>query len=431
MPLLSPSDAAPLAQTPIAAPGFALRCLIRQMHQQLAAANRALNLQLWDGGIRRLGVGAPTCTLRIADPRLPMQLLVGRRSLTLARAYREGRIEILGDLCDALALRRVLDGRPRPVSMARPSGVLGRLARAWQGGRVHHRDGDAKAIRTHYDLSNDFFALWLDSQRLYSCAYFIDPGDSLEQAQRQKMDLICRKLRLRPGERLLDIGCGWGALLLHAVRHYGVRGHGITLSPAQHAFVRARIAEEGLGERVEVELRDYRDLPADARYDKIASIGMVEHVGLRNVPLYLAAVHRALKPGGLFLNHGITHDEEGWHRSTEARFINTYVFPEGELDCISSLQLAMERTGFEIQDVEALRRHYALTLRHWLGRLEARSAEAQALVGAATYRTWRLYLAGCALVFEEGGTGIYQVLLSRRGAEPALPMTRHDLYASA
>lgn len=277
-------------------------------------------------------------------------------------------------------------------------------------------------------MSNDFYALWLDAERVYSCAYFKTAEETLDQAQQNKLEHICRKLRLQRGERLLDIGCGWGALVCWAARHHGVRAHGITLSQAQHDFAQQRIAGEGLQALVTVELRDYRDLQGEAVYDKVASIGMFEHVGLANMPTYLAAVQRVLRPGGLFLNHGITHDEEGWNRTVATDFINRYVFPDGECDCVSNIQLGMERAGFEIQDVEALRRHYALTLRHWVQRLEANRDAALREVDEPTYRVWRLYMAACALEFEAGGTGIYQILASRRGAETSLPLTRHDLY---
>ncbi|SPE24088.1 putative fatty acid methyltransferase (fragment) [Burkholderiales bacterium] len=210
---------------------------------------------------------------------------------------------------------------------------------------------------------------------------------------------------------------------------YGVRAHGITLSQQQFDVARQRIAAQNLQDRVEVELRDYRDLQGDGVYDKIASVGMFEHVGLANLPVYTATVQRVLRPGGLFLNHGITHDQEGWRKTVETQFINRYVFPDAELDTVSNIQQGMERAGFEIHDVEGLRMHYALTLREWVRRLEAAHDEAVRMVGEAAYRIWRLYMAGCALEFENAGTGIYQILASRRGAAALpVPLTRRDLY---
>ncbi len=265
---------------------------------------------------------------------------------------------------------------------------------------------------------------------VYSCAYFEQPGDDLDQAQQAKLDHICRKLLLQPGERLLDIGCGWGALVIHAARHYGVHAHGITLSRHQLELARQRIAQAGLQDCVTVALRDYRDLQGESIYDKVSSVGMFEHVGLKNLPVYFGAVHRLLKPAGLFLNHGITHDVEGWNKTLSTEFINHYVFPDGQLDTVSNIQRVMERATFEIADVEALRPHYALTLRRWVSRLEQHHAEALQYVSESTYRIWRLYMVACALEFESGEIGVYQVLASKRTASrTSLPLTRRHMYA--
>jgi cyclopropane-fatty-acyl-phospholipid synthase len=295
--------------------------------------------------------------------------------------------------------------------------------------KAHSRTENREAIQFHYDLSNEFYGLWLDQSMVYSCAYFQQDDDSIEQAQRAKLDHICRELLLRPGDDFLDIGCGWGALLTHAARHYGVRAHGVTLSQRQLELARERIAQAGLEARVTVELRDYRDLHGAAVYDKVASVGMFEHVGLKNLAVYFATVQRLLKPSGLFLNHGITHYLEGWDKKTlSTEFSNRYIFPDGELDTVSHIQRGMERAGFEIADVEALRPHYAKTLRHWVGRLEQQHAQALQYVNEATYRVWRLYMAACALEFESGEIGIYQLLASKRAAGAAsLPLTRGHL----
>jgi cyclopropane-fatty-acyl-phospholipid synthase len=295
--------------------------------------------------------------------------------------------------------------------------------------KAHSQKENRDAVSFHYDVSNNFYALWLDEAMVYSCAYFQQPGDDLEQAQQAKLDHICRKLLLKPGDRFLDIGCGWGALVMHAARRYGVRAHGITLSRRQLKFAQQRIAQAGLRDRVTVELRDYRDLQGDCAYDKIASVGMFEHVGLKNLPMYFSTVHRLLKPAGLFLNHGITHDLEGWNKTLSTEFINRYVFPDGQLDTVSNIQRGMERARFEIADVEALRPHYALTLRHWVSRLEQHHTQALEYVSESTYRVWRLYMAACALEFESAEIGIYQVLASKRAAGPApVPLTRRHMY---
>jgi cyclopropane-fatty-acyl-phospholipid synthase len=402
-------------------------------------------LRLWNEQSKNLGVGDPSFTLVLRDPALLRRLVTTRSPVLLADAYFRGQLDVEGDLYHALALKGHFEALRitwreklwmlREVwRMPRAAGQGAGPAHASPGreahgfGRRHSRRSDRGAIAFHYDVSNEFYALWLDSRRVYSCAYFEAQGDTLEAAQCAKLELICRKLRLAPGDRLLDIGCGWGALVIWAARHHGVTAHGITLSTSQLEFARQRIAEEGLAGRVTVELLDYRDLPGRARYDKVASVGMFEHVGLKNMAGYLATVDRVLRPGGLFLNHGITHDEEGWNRTVATEFINRYVFPDGELDCVSNILLGMERAGFEIEDVEGLRRHYALTLRHWVRRLEDNRAAALQQVDETTYRVWRLYMVACVLEFESGGTGIYQILASRKGADPALPLTRRDLY---
>lgn len=420
----------------------ALRILKRLLHGLVVA----VELRLWNERSHRVGEGSPAFTLVLRDPMLLRRLVTARSPLPLVDGYFRGQIDVEGDLYSALALKAHFEDLALPwrdklallldawrlPSRARAFHAADRLKRlARRFTAPHSRHSDRQAIAFHYDVSNAFYALWLDAERVYSCAYFETPADSLDLAQRNKLEHICRKLRLQADERLLDIGCGWGALICWAARQHGVRAHGITLSRAQHDFVQQRIAAEGLQGRVSVELRDYRDLEGVAVYDKVASIGMFEHVGLANMPLYLGTVQRLLRPGGLFLNHGITHDEEGWNRTVATEFINRYVFPDGEYDCVSNIQLGMERAGFEIQDVEALRRHYALTLRHWVQRLDARREAALREVDESTFRVWRLYMAACALAFEAGGTGVYQILASRRGAEVALPLTRRDLYLPA
>lgn len=402
-------------------------------------------LRLWNE-VLHVPAAEPEFTLVVNDAAMLRQLVFERSPLLLAQAYFAGQLDIEGDLYCALGLKRhfqsmkltwrdkaamLRDALLLPVdgkaSLKPNAGLVSRAARRFT--HRHTRASDSAAISFHYDVSNDFYGLWLDKERVYSCAYFDSPTDSLDSAQRNKLEHVCRKLHLKPGERLLDVGCGWGALVCWAAREHGVIAHGITLSRRQLEYARERIRAERLEGRVTVELRDYRDLDGQLTYDKVSSIGMFEHVGLANLPDYYKTVRRVLKPGGLFLNHGITHDEEGWGRSLATEFINRYVFPDGELDCVSNIQLGMERAGFEIHDVEGLRPHYALTLRHWVRRLEAQRLAAVTEVGEATYRVWRLYMAACALEFEAGGTGVYQILASNRhGGTWPVPLTRADLY---
>ena len=408
----------------------------------------SLGVRLWDGIPFSLGHDSHAATLVIKNVKLFRKLIWRPDPLRLVEAYFFGEFDIEGDLYAFLkqsvhlqSLRFSMHDRismlfsalfPKSTSAFVPQNnatirytkpVVARLK------REHSKTFNRQSIAFHYDVSNEFYRLWLDEERVYSCAYFTNTDESLEQAQRNKLDHICRKLRLKTGERLLDIGCGWGALICWAAQHYGVYAHGITLSRQQYEYTQAKIRDLGLEKQVTVELRDYRDLPSDAAYDKVSSIGMFEHVGLKNLPTYTAIVQRVLKRGGLFLNHGITDNENGKQKSVGTEFIKRYVFPDGELDSLSNVQRVMEQTNFEICDVEALRCHYALTLRHWVNRLEAQHTEALTHVSEATYRVWRLYMAGCALQFERGAIGVYQILaVNGREGCADLPLTRHDLY---
>ena len=421
---------------------------VRIFHRLLRGYGGSAALRLWNNTLHASSDTSPTFTLVLRDPALLRRLVFDRNPVLLADAYFSGGLDLEGDLYSAISLKTHFEGLSlswrdkfallrdawrlpaRTEADLKPAHTLAsRIARRFS--HRHSRDSDRAAISFHYDVSNEFYRLWLDEERVYSCAYFTHPEETLEQAQRNKLEHICRKLRLRPGERLLDIGCGWGALVCWAARHHGVRAHGITLSRQQLEYAQQRILTEGLQDLVTVELRDYRDLAGDGVFDKVSSVGMFEHVGLANLPTYLATVRRVLRAGGLVMNHGITHDEEGWYQTVATEFINRYVFPDGELDCVSNIQLGMERAGFEIHDVEGLRPHYALTLRHWVQRLEAHREAALREVGEPTYRVWRLYMAACALDFEAGTTGIYQILASKpnRGEWP-VPLSRGDLYAA-
>ena len=287
-------------------------------------------------------------------------------------------------------------------------------------------------IQFHYDLSDEFYALFLDPEMVYSCAYFTDWTNGIAQAQADKLEMICRKLRLKSGERFLDIGCGWGGLICHAAEAYGVTAHGITLSENQLAFARAKVKRLGLQDRVTVELMDYSAM--SGRFDKIASIGMYEHIGLKNIPGYMQKMRSLLSDDGLFLNHAIARraPKESWFKRglrPEQRAIAKYIFPGGELDDIGHSLVAMERAGFEVQDVEAWRTHYARTCKLWCERLTVERARAIDFVGEEKYRIWVAYLAGVSLAFSRGTLRIFQTLVSKSPKRPpALPPTRADLY---
>jgi cyclopropane-fatty-acyl-phospholipid synthase len=412
--------------------------------------DRNLSLRLWNGATVRVGqaVGQePNSRFELVfrGPLVVRSMILGRDPLRIAEAYFRGDMDIEGDFFAAVGLKddlqsirmslsdrlRTLYGAFQLKAPAKGRTTSAALSRArLRAVTSHSKEENRAAIKFHYDVSNDFYALWLDRNMVYSCAYFEEPDTDLDQAQEAKLEYICRKLQLQPTDQLLDIGCGWGALIIHAAKHYGVRARGITLSLEQLKRGRERIAKAGLENRVTIDLQDYRELEGESVYEKISSVGMVEHVGLKNLPRYFSTVQRLLKPGGLFLNHGITSDSGGWEKTMSTEFINRYVFPDGQLDTISSIQRHMEQARFEIADVESLRAHYALTLRHWVKRLEQHHSEALRFVNEFTYRVWRLYMSAAAIDFESGKIGIYQVLATKRAATPAATrLTRRHLYA--
>lgn len=418
----------------------AQRCLAlleRALHQYHP---RDCAIRLWDGTVWGPEFGYPArFTLVIRHPSAVRRMLWGASQLSLAEAYMSGGFDIEGDPEHVFPLAEYL--------LHLPLGLGDRLRYGWKllrlpsgkdpdiGGRAatvtgvrHSLKRDKQAVAYHYDRPPEFYAAWLDQQMVYSCAYFATSTDDLDTAQTRKLDYICKKLRLQPGEHLLDVGCGWGGLILHAVRHYGVQAVGITLSHRQAEFTNALIKKWDVADRCRVDVRDYRQLDSPNSYDKIVSVGMVEHVGEAQLPSYFHHAWHLLKPGGVFLNHGIgTRYSE---TSKLGPFANRYIFPDAELVPITTILGIAETTGFEVRDVESLREHYVLTLRHWRERLEKNGQQVGNSTDDVTHRIWRLYLASAAYGFRTGRLNVYQTLLGKPDqGESGLPLTREDWYA--
>ena len=342
---------------------------------------------------------------------------------SLARAYVHGDLDFTGSARRILSIAETMVGA---VTHGRD-----RAQAKWKM-FLHQRRSNRRNIAHHYDVSNAFYGLWLDERMVYSCAYFRDAADTLDAAQLQKLDHICTKLRLVPGERFLDIGCGWGALLFRAAEHYGVDATGITLSQKQFEHVNQQILARGLTGRVRVELRDYEDLPDEMLYDKVASVGMFEHVGVHRFGRYFGKIHRILKPGGFVLNHGITHNElhAASLGSGIGEFVDEYVFPGGQLTHVARVIEGMAQQGLELIDAEALREHYARTLWSWVDRLEANERAARSEVGDERFRIWRIYMAGSAHAFDRGWLSLWQLLAGKAMPDGRLPhpLTRDYMY---
>lgn len=399
---------------------------------------RGFDVRLWDGSILPSRDITRTFTLLVNSPEALRTAFTPPVDLNAGRAFVEGQLDVEGDLPSAVSAFNAADVDRSLARTLHAGYLLSRLPRAGNGngssparlrGEMHSRERDRAAITYHYDHPVQFYESFLDRSMAYSCAYYESPAMDLEAAQLAKLDYIARKLRLRRGMTLLDIGCGWGALVIHAARAYGANVLGITLSARQRDETQRRIELAGLSETARVELRDYRDLQG-VTFDRIASIGMVEHVGLAQLPAYFETVLRALRPGGLFLNHGIAEQSPGRSGGKARGFVDRYVFPDGELVAIGkSLEIA-ERCGFEVRDLENLREHYVRTLRAWVENIERHRDAAIEAAGARAYRTWRLYMAGSAANFAAANIGLFQALLARpdEHGRVDLPPTRADLY---
>jgi cyclopropane-fatty-acyl-phospholipid synthase len=373
-------------------------------------------------------------TIVLRHPGALRALLLPPSDLTAGEAYVFDDVDIEGDILSIVEFGQALAAAPLRSPRLRLLRLLRKLPdearraaaeRPRMKGILHSRRRDRAAVTYHYDTGNDFFAQFLDPLMVYSCGYFLSPSESLDEAQRRKLDVVCRKLRLSPGDRLLDVGCGWGALVAYAAAEYGVTSVGVTLSGEQAHHAERRAKELDVENRVTILQRDYREV--NGTFDAIASVGMFEHVGKKELAAYFARLRKLLEPGGLALNHGIV-TRGGHRRRSRPTFINTYVFPDAELEPVDEVIGEAESAGFELRDAESLRAHYALTLRSWISNLEAHREAAVAARSERSYRIWRLYMAGSAVAFEQGAISVYQLLF----ADPARPWTfgRRSLLAS-
>ena len=394
--------------------------MLAQLPPALQNLKIPLRLKLWDGLEFDLGP-TPSVTIVVKDPTIVSEITHPTLDL-LGSAFVEGRLELAeGSISEVI---RVCDELSQALLVEDDDATPPR--------QYHDKATDAESISYHYDVSNAFYQLWLDRDMVYSCGYFETGEESLEEAQQAKFRHLCRKLRLKPGEYLLDVGCGWGGLARFAAREFGVKVFGITLSKEQLALAKERVKAQGLQDKVDLQLLDYRDLPQDGRFDKIVSVGMFEHVGHANLREYCQILFNAVREGGLVMNHGITakHTDGRQVGRGAGEFIERYVFPNGELPHLSMISAQISEAGLEVVDVESLRLHYARTLEHWSQRLEQNLDAAANEVPEQILRIWRLYLAGCAYAFTRGWINIHQILATKPHADGSieLPPTRADLY---
>lgn len=381
--------------------------------------SKNFSIEFWNGQKINLSDN-PVFTIKFLDKQFFTDIMFHPNIFGFAEGFMSKKFDIEGDIFQALKLKDT-------ISKAELSGKdkLNILKASSFGFNVHTKSKDKEFISHHYDVSNDFYKLFLGDTMMYSCAYFENENNTIDEAQKNKIEHICKKLRLKKGERLLDIGCGWGSMIIEACKNYGVHAVGVTISKEQFEYAKQRIKDEGIADLCEVRLLDYRDIEGEEVYDKVVSIGMFEHVGTKNLPVYFNKIKSLLKPNGIFLNHGITNRVDKQLSSNEGKFIQKYIFPGGELKNISYVLEQMEIAGFDIVDVECLRQHYYKTLKCWVENLKSNMNEAVKITNENLYRTWILYMAGCAINFQDDYISVYQVLLEKQNKGFNMPLTRN------
>ena len=387
-----------------------------------------LRVDLWNGDHVDLSAGTPRVTIRVPRPG-GLRYLLSPSLGSLGEAYVEGALEIEGRAADMIQVGNALAASTgKPARTSRIAGAALRLGLARTS--PHTREKDAEAIRYHYDVSNDFYSHFLDPAMVYSCAYFENGDEDLATAQVKKIDHILTKIGLQPGQTLLDIGCGWGALVIRAAQQFGARCVGVTLSEKQFELARERVAQAGLKERIDIRLQDYRDVGGE--FDRITSVGMFEHVGLEHLAEYFGQVNKLLAPGGVVMNHCITTSDIDQRSSPYGGgdFIDKYVFPHGELAHLSTVIRTMQEGGLEVRDVENLRRHYARTCALWTENFERNAEHIRQTADPKTFRIWHVYLAGCAYAFTHDWISLYQIVCGKAGQDPAqMPWSRRYMYS--
>ncbi len=398
--------------------------IIEILDSIFAKSDKNFNIELWDKEVISYSDN-PKFIIKFLDKDVFIQLITNPNIMSFAQAFIDKKIDIEGDIFEAIKLKDDIAN----IEISNKDRV-NLFFKTVSSHNTHTKAKDKQNISYHYDISNDFYSLFLGNTMMYSCAYFKQDNWNLDLAQQNKIEYICKKLRLKQGDKLLDIGCGWGSIIIYAAKKYNVIATGVTISKEQYKYVKHKIKQENLENKCFIELKDYRDIEGKELYNKIVSVGMFEHIGIKNLPIYFEHIKNLLKDDGIFLNHGITVKKENKLSKHEGEFIQKYIFPGGELKNIGYIIDVMEDIKFDIIDVECLRQHYYKTLVCWAKNLESNKQEAIKLTNEYVYRMWLLYIIGCAINFEKNCISVYQVILTKQNKKSnfIMPLTREYMY---